>query len=132
MKLAIPVWEGRVSSVLDFACKAIVVEWDGPVELDRTEVTLSGQGPVRIVGLRQLGVDTLICGAISRPLASWTSACGIRLFPYVTGVVDDVIEAFKNGQLGSEQFVLPGCWQGARMQFRHRCGWRGGRGNQRG
>jgi predicted Fe-Mo cluster-binding NifX family protein len=127
MKLAIPIWQGRVSSVFDFACKAVVVEWDGPAELDRREVALSGQGPTRIVTLRQLGVDTLICGAISRPLASWASVCGIRLFPYVTGVVNEVIEAFENGQLGSERFVLPGCWEGAKMQYRHRCGWRGGR-----
>jgi len=132
MKLAIPVWEGRVSNVFDFAHKAVVVELSGDQELGRAEVALSGQGPARIVKLRQLGVDTLICGAISRSLASRTSAWGIRLFPYVTGVVDDVIEAFKNGQLGSERFVLPGCWQGAGMQFRHRCGWRGRRDGPRG
>ncbi len=131
MKLAIPVWENRVASVFDFACKAIVVEWDGSAELDRAEVALSGQGRARIAALRQLGVDTLICGAISRPLASWASVCGIRLFPYVTGVVDDVIGAFGNGQLGSERFVLPGCWQGAGMQFRHRCRWRGGQGDRK-
>ena len=132
MKLAIPIWEGRVSNVFDFAHKAVVVELSGDQELGRDEVALSGQGPARIVKLRQLGVDTLICGAISRSLASRVSVCGIRLFPYVTGVVDDVIEAFKNGQLGSERFVLPGCWQGAGMQFRHRCGWRGGRDDPRG
>lgn len=121
MKLAIPVCEDQVSNVFDFAHKAVVVELNDAKELGRAEVTLPGQGPARIAELRQLGVDTLICGAISQSLASQTSACGIRLFPYVTGGVDEVIEAFKSGQLGSERFVLPGCWQGAPIGSRHRC-----------
>jgi len=132
MKVAIPVFEGRVSNVFDFACMAVLIELSGDEELGRTEVALSGQGPTRIVMLRQLGVDTLICGAISRPLASWAAACGIRLFPYVTGLVNEVIGAFKNGRLGSERFVLPGCWPGAGMQSRHRCHWRGRRDGPRG
>ncbi len=132
MKVAIPVWEGRVSNVFDFACKAVLIELSGDEELGRTEVALLGQGPARIAKLKQLGMDTLICGAISRPLASWASVCGIRLFPYVTGVVNDVIGAFKNGQLGSERFVLPGRWQGAGVQFRRRCGWGGRRDGPRG
>jgi len=125
MKLAIPIWEGRVSSVFDFAHEVLLVELMGNRESGRDQVILSGQGPARILSLRRLGVDTLICGAISRPLASWTSVYGVRLFPYVTGVVEDVIKAFKNGQLGSEQFVLPGSWQGLRMGSRHCCDRRG-------
>jgi len=120
MQLALPVCEDRVSSVLDFAHRAVVVELSGAEELACAEVALTRQGPACIVKLRQLEVDTLICGAISRSLASWVSVCGIRLFPCVTGVVDDVIEAFKNGQLGPERFVLPGCWQRADMGSRHR------------
>ena len=130
MKLAIPVCEGRVSNVLDFAHRAVVVELNDAEELGRAEVNLAGRGPASIAKLRQLGVDTLICGAISRPLALWASACGIRLFPYVTGVVDDVIEAFEKGQLGSERFVLPGCWGDMELQSRHRCRWRGGQGER--
>lgn len=121
MKVAIPVCEGRVSNVLDFAHMAVVVELSGDQELSRAEVALPGQGPARIAKLRQLSMDTLICGAISQSLALQTSACGIRLFPYVTGVVDDVIEAFQNGQLGSDRFVLPGDWQPAHEGSRHRC-----------
>ena len=127
MKLAIPIWEGRVSNVFDFAHKAVIVELRGRDEPSRAEVALSGQGPARIAALRQLGVDTLICGAISRPLAAATSVCGIRLLPYVTGSLDEVIDAFRNGKLDAQRFVLPGCWQGARRGFRQRCGWRGGR-----
>jgi predicted Fe-Mo cluster-binding NifX family protein len=132
MKLAIPIWEGRVSNVFDFAHKAVIVELSAAKELARSEVTLAGQGPARLVKLRQLGIDTLICGAISRVSASWASACGIRLFPYVTGSIDEVIEAFKNERLGSERFALPGRWPGVQRPLRRRAGWRGRRGGHRG
>lgn len=132
MKLAIPNWEGRVSSVFDFARQAVIVELSDARELARSEVALSRQGPANVVKLRQLGVDTLICGAISRVSASWASACGIRLFPYVTGSIDEVIEAFKNEQLGSERFVLPGRWPGVQRPLRHRAGCHGRRYGHRG
>ena len=131
MKLAISVCEDRVSNVFDFAQKAMVVELCDGRELDRVEVAVSGQGPTRMARLRQLGVDTLICGAISRPLASAASVSGIRLLPYVTGSLDEVIEAYRKGKLDAKRFVQPGCWQGARTGFRRRGGWRGGRGHWR-
>lgn len=127
MKLAIPIWEGRVSNVYDFARRAVIVEFRDARELARSEVALSGQGPARVVKLRQLGIDTLICGAISRVSASWAGACGIRLFPYVTGKIDEVIAAFKDGQLGAERFVLPGGWPGVQRPLRCRPGWHGRR-----
>jgi len=131
MKLAISVCEVRVSSVFDFAQKAVVVEWRDATESGRAEVAVSGQGPARLARLRQLGVDTLICGAISRPLAAAASIWGIRLLPCVTGPLEEVIEAYRKGELDGERFVLPGCWQGARTGFRRRCGWRGGRSQRR-
>jgi predicted Fe-Mo cluster-binding NifX family protein len=132
MKLAIPIWDGRVSNVFDFARKAVIVELNDAGESTRSEVAFSEQGPAHVVKLRQLGIDTLICGAISRVSASWASACGIRLFPYVTGSIDEVIEAFKNEQLGSERFTLPGRWPGVQRPLRHRAGWRGRRCGHRG
>jgi len=131
MKLAISVCEGRVSNVFDFAQKAVVVELRDATELGRAEVAVSGQGPARMARLRQLGVDTLICGAISRPLASAAPVFGIRLLPYVTGSLDEVIEAYRKGKLDAKRFVQPGCWQGGRTGFRQRCGWRGGRRHRR-
>ncbi len=132
MKLAIPIWEGRVSNVFDFAQKAVIVEFNGAEELARSELPLSGQGPARVTALRHLGIDTLICGAISRVSASWASACGIRLVPYVTGHIDEVIEAYRNEQLDSQQFVLPGRWPGVQRPLRHRGGWHGRRCGRRG
>ena len=122
MKVAIPVWEDRVSSVLDFSQRLVVVELKSGGETSRAEIALSERNAfAKLVKLRELGIDVLICGAVSRPLASASAACGIRLLPYVTGRVDDVLNAYQAGQLDLPQFMLPGWWPGARKGFRRWC-----------
>lgn len=118
MKVAIPVWEDRVSSVLDFSQQLVVVELNDAGEASRVQIALSDQSPfVRLAKLRELGIDVLICGAVSQPLASVATAQGIQLLPYVTGTVDDVLKAYQTGRLDLPEFRLPGWWPGARRGF---------------
>jgi len=143
MKIAIPVWNGFVSSVFDFAHKLLLVEIQNGRELSRSEVPLQAASlPERAGRLKQLPVDVIICGAISRPLMYMLTASGIDVLPYVTGRVDDVLGAYLTSQLAKPQFSMPGCWPGARKGFgrgrrgpptqrlvrRAGCRWRGGRG----
>ncbi len=128
MKVAIPIWEDRVSSVLDFSQRLLVVEENEAGEVSRSEITLRDQSPfVRLAKLRELGVNVLICGAVSQPLASASAAQGIRLLPYVTGEVEDVLRAYRDGRLNLREFRLPGWWPGARRGFGRRCCQRRGR-----
>lgn len=131
-KIAIPVWQGSVSTVFDFAAQLLLVGIENGKEANRSEVALESQSlPQRAGQLKSLGVDVLVCGAISRALANMVTASGIQVLPYVTGRVDDVLQAYITGQLIQPQFTMPGCWPGARRGF-GRCGqgrrWRGGRG----
>lgn len=122
MKVAIPIWEDRVSSVLDFSQRLIVVELNESGEVSRSQITFSDQSPfIRLTKLRELGVDVLICGAVSQSLASVSAIQGIQLLPYVTGRVDDVLSAYQDGKLNQPQFRLPGWWPGARRGFGRRC-----------
>jgi hypothetical protein len=59
--------------------------------------------------LAELGVDTLVCGAISRPLASMVAAYGIETVAFVAGDLTDVIQAWRDGTLGGGRFAMPGC-----------------------
>jgi len=125
MKVAVAVWEDCVSSVLDFAQRLVVADLRDGIETGRTEIGLPERDPfTRLAKLRGLGVDVLICGAVSQSLAcAFTfTACGIRLLPYITGRVDDVLKAYQAGQLDLPQYRLPGWWPGACQGFRHRCG----------
>jgi len=128
MKVALPVWQGRVSSVFDFAHELLVIEFEKGREKGRQEIVLVEQsGPDRAATLKQLGVGVLICGAISRPLAEMINGLGIQVLPFVSGSTEQIVNAYKTGQLSQPQYTLPGFWHGARRGF-HRCrGWKGGR-----
>jgi predicted Fe-Mo cluster-binding NifX family protein len=129
MKIAVPVWNDSVSNVFDFAGRLLLVELDNGKELSRSEVPLRVQSlPERAGGLKQLGVNVLLCGAISRALANMVTASGIEVLPYVTGRVEEVLQAYLTGQLINPRFTMPGCWPGARKGF-GRCR-RGGHGRR--
>ena len=132
MKIAVPIYNDSVSNVFDFAHRLLLVKIENGKEANRSEVALESQLlPQRASQLRSLGVDVLVCGAISRVLANMVTASGIQLLPYVTGRIDNVLQAYLTGQLVQPQFTMLGCWPGARKGFGRRrrgCQWRGGRG----
>jgi predicted Fe-Mo cluster-binding NifX family protein len=122
MKIAIPIWNGCVSSAFDFSHRLLLVEVENGEEVKRSEVSSSIQSiPEKANQLKTLGVEVLICGAISRSLASLVRASGIEVLPYVVGQIDEIVEAYLMGRLVRPQFILPGSWPGARRGFRRRC-----------
>ncbi len=131
MKIAIPIWNGLVSNVFDFSHSLLLVDIQNGRETNRSEISLAAESvPQRASRLKSLGVDVLICGAISRPLMYMLKGSGIEVLPYVKGRVDELLQAYMTGQLGQQQFILPGFWSGARKGFGRRrrgCRWRGGR-----
>lgn len=123
MKIAVPIWQDNISGVLDFAHKLLLVELKNGAEIGRNEIVLTEQSvPERAAMLRQLGVSVIICGAISRPLAYMLSSSGIDVLPFITGSTEQILTAYKTGQLNLPQYTLPGCWEGARRGFRKRKG----------
>ena len=121
MRIAIPTWAGRVSTVLDFARRVLLVDVHDGQEAHRSEVPLDDGSVYQRAGqLSRLGIDVLISGALSRPLAELVQAAGIRLVPFVTGPVDDVLTAYLEGRLMDGRFLLPGCGPTCRGGPRHR------------
>ena len=131
MKIAIPLWNDCVSNVFDFAHRLLLVDIENGKEINRSEIELKADSLLQRAGrLKSLEADVLVCGAISRALAQMVTASGIQVLPYVTGRVDDVLQAYLSGQLVRPQFTMPGCWPGARRGFGHwrrGCRWQGGR-----
>ena len=131
MKIAIPIYNDGISSVFDFAHRLLLVDIKNGKEANRSQVALESQLlPQRTGQLKDLGIDVLICGAISRSLANMVITSGIHVLPYITGSIDDVLQAYLTGQLVKPEFSMPGCWPGARRGFGRRrrgCQWRGRR-----
>lgn len=122
MTVAVSIWDGRVSPVLDSAQQLLVVEADGNgTEVRRRMIEFPDAHPmVRARFVASLGVDTIICGAVSRQLESLLTNQGVAVSPWVKGGVDEVIDAYLHGKLYSDQFVLPGCMGGGRGKGRAR------------
>jgi predicted Fe-Mo cluster-binding NifX family protein len=126
MKIAIPVWQGRVSPVFDVAGQLLLVELVEGVETSRCEHRLPDAEPQhRTALLLQLQVETLICGAISQPLEAQLTENGIRVLARLCGNVGDVLKAFVAGTLGDSQYAMPGCCGERRRRHRRGC-WRRG------
>jgi len=113
MKVAIPIRNGRISPVFDVATRLVVVESGGGETAERSEYSIVESGAeARAALLQELGVSTLICGAISNNAARIVARCGVTLFPWVVGEIDDVLEAFSTDSLDTDGFLMPGCRRG--------------------
>jgi predicted Fe-Mo cluster-binding NifX family protein len=124
MRVAVSTWSGRVSPVFDVAKHLLLVDLDGEAQSGREEAAIVETEPVARAGrVAQLGVDVLICGAISVPLEAMLISAGVRVIPHTCGPVDEVLQAFAGGRLTDGAFLMPGCC-GRRRRFRgpHRGG----------
>ena len=117
MKTAFAHWDNRIAPVFDTARRLCVVQVeDGRIVSEKDE-TLSEEAPVqRALRLVELGVKTLVCGAVSRPLQDMISSYGIRVISFVAGDLQDVVEAWQAGTLEQDVFAMPGCCGRARRR----------------
>lgn len=119
MKIAMPIWQDRISPVFDAATRLLLADAGDGVIRNRSEAALTTENPVgRTQELRGRGVEVLICGAISRPLESLLRAAGIEVVPQVCGTVEEILEAYLRGGIGDDRYRMPGCCR--RRQFRRR------------
>ena len=110
--------------MLDVAENFYLIEVKNGKELSRQEFNFAGNGIfAKAQMLSELNVDIVICGAISGILENALRNAGIRLFTFICGDLDEVLEAFIQGNPAIGMFQMPGCC-GRR---RHRHGYRGGK-----
>jgi predicted Fe-Mo cluster-binding NifX family protein len=110
MKAAFTYWDNRIAPVFDTARQVYVVETESGKIVSETEDLLSGDLPIqKTLGLVELGIGTLVCGAISRPMYAQIIAYGIQVIPFVAGDRQVVIKAWMNGNLERDTFAMPGC-----------------------
>ncbi len=122
MKVALTVWDGRVSPVFDVSRQAAILTIEHGALTGQSHVSIETPTPaLKTERLIELGVDTLICGAISEPLRRELVARGVQVLGFVAGEVDEVVRSFVAGALPTAALSMPGCC-GRQHRFR------GGRG----
>ncbi len=120
MRVALPIWDERVSPVFDVASRLLVVDLEGGREVYRTEAALDEpEAGRRAQRLAQLNIDLLICGAISTALEAMLASAGIDVTPQTCGPVEEVLKAFVHGRLTGEAFLMPGACDRRRVRRGH-------------
>ena len=114
-------WGDRVAPVFDTARKLHIVEIrSGKVIRETTEILSDAEPFHRVLRMAELQLDVLVCGAISAHIQDLIAAYGIRVVPFVSGMLRQIIEAWLGGRLETDSFAMPGC--GFRMRNRNRRG----------
>ena len=119
MKIAVPIWNGNISPVLDTAEKLKVFDIvDGKVvsQHDIYIGSMSIQERARVI---TDNARIMICGALSNHIASILSSSGLILYPWVMGNVDRLVEIIAGGNTPGPEFSMPGC---RRKRCRSRAG----------
>jgi predicted Fe-Mo cluster-binding NifX family protein len=121
MKVAMPIWDERVSPVMDTACRLLIAEIVEGREVSRTIVDIpQADIPHRAAFLSSLGINILICGAISQQFEQIIAASGIKMHPWYCGRGNEIIAAYSNGTLQNGDFLSPGCRRQQRRRGRGR------------
>jgi predicted Fe-Mo cluster-binding NifX family protein len=100
MRLAIPEFNGRLSPTFDFCRNILLVEMI-PGEPSRiTDLDLTGlEGFQRACFLKEMEIDTLLCGGISRELAVSVREHGVLIVPWLSGEIQEILDAFLRDEL---------------------------------
>ncbi len=109
-KAAFAYWNDRIAPVFDNARQIRIVEAEkGCVVTEAEDVLPDDQLVHKATCLVEIDIDTLVCGAISRPLHEVIAAYGIRVIPFVAGDLREIIQAWINDSLEGGDYAMPGC-----------------------
>lgn len=110
--------------MFDAAGRLLLFAVEADREISRREVPLSeAEAPERARMVADLGVDVLICGAVSQVLEGMLTRHGITVIPHVCGDVEEILRCYLAGEAPQDRFGMPGCCRRRRQ--------RGGRGGGR-
>jgi hypothetical protein len=110
--IAIPIWQQRISPLLDTAARLLILTCRDGKEASRREIVLAPQPPDALARtIAELHLDLLLCGAASQPLLRALEAHGVNVRPHLCGELEEILQAFCHGQLGQKKFRIPGCRQ---------------------
>ena len=109
MRIAVPIWDDKVSPLLDTASKLLIIESETQKEVSRFEAFLLEKDiPRRYHFILGLNINVLICGGVSRQLSGMLTASEIKVISGISGPAEKVLDAYLQGVLLNSGFFMPG------------------------
>ncbi len=134
-RAAFSLWNDRIAPVFDVARNLLIVDAATGAETGRIERRFSGDSPQeRAMRLASLQVEQLVCGAITRDTADALQDRGIQVVSFVSGELEQVVQAWLQGHLHERSLHMPGCTRkphGGNRCNRHRRSTEGSTSQQR-
>lgn len=113
MKIALAIWNGRVSPVFDVSRQLLVMDVENGKVVNRVNVHFSSDHSVhKVRRLVDMRVDLLLCGAVSRQIAALLDANQIQRQDFIAGDIEEVTDAFLRDALPNAEMSMPGCFNG--------------------
>ena len=113
MKIAIPLFNERVSPRFEFASRLLLATVEGNRVVEQEELTLKGYDLFqRSALLKELHVDTFICGGIQCFVAKDLTHSNVRVISAIVGDAKGALNKFLQGSLSplvAQQFPNPDC-----------------------
>lgn len=108
-RIAIPVFECRVSPVLDSCNRMILVDIDHGKEVRRSEIFLDRmQLMERIAILSRMDIQKIICAGVTETLCRHLSARGILLISGIAGEIETIISSYLCNRITDASLLMPG------------------------
>ena len=110
MRIAIPLFEKRISPRFDYAPSVLLVSVaNGGRIIERQEIPFQSHNYIeRINQLKFSGVEVVICGGISNEMLNMLKGNNIEAIPWVTGDAQEALQLFLQGRLGPGAMLCPG------------------------
>jgi predicted Fe-Mo cluster-binding NifX family protein len=108
-RIAIPVFESRVSPVLDSCRRMVIIDIDGDYEVGRQDVIfekVSSSERIEIIG--RWGIRKIICAGISDIMCRFLAGKDIAVVSGIAGEIENIINAYICNRLDDECFIMPG------------------------
>ena len=108
--IAIPLHQSRVAPVLDWCSTILLIPKDTGKSWhdgERLSVKTNVFDLLRL--LHSMDVSPVICGALSPHALRYGQHLGLEFICGISGAIDEVVEAYRAGELDQPRFRLPGC-----------------------
>jgi predicted Fe-Mo cluster-binding NifX family protein len=110
MRIAIPIWEDKVSPVFDTALSLLIVDYENHREVSRIAYDI-GEDELswKCRRIMELTPDVIICGAISHIFLNMLKGEKIAVIEHVSGRTEEILKAYYKGRIFNSRFLMPGC-----------------------
>jgi hypothetical protein len=108
-RIGIPVFESRISPVLDSCNQMVMIDIDQGREIWRREISLERIDIAeRIEVFTRWGIGKIICAGVSDLMCRYIASKQIVLISGIAGELEKILDAYLCNRLDDACFMMPG------------------------